>query len=543
MTTSSFQSLRGFRAQPTRGSALITALIFAIVLAITLTSYLKLSTNSLKLAHRTFFADSASNICETGLEEAVWSFNTMGNSADPTVVANAWSGWTLGGSVADVYMAAIGSGYTSAPTVTISGGGGSGATGVATITTIYPPSGSPTSITGVTSVTITNKGSGYTSLPTITLSGGGGTGAVAIARLAGTRTFTFNNLDQNASATVKVWVAGYDGMTNTPLIVAKSTITPFDGAPIVKYIKVIVSKHGALAKGVVAKYGITWNGHPFADSYKSSPTPGVPPFAAYSSGIAQSNTTVASLAGPTISLGQGTVDGNVMTGPGVTLTGGTVTGQKIGNFDTSFNYPTVPTASSVSASVDFAYGTSLPSSLPRAGDTPAADGNYYYFVHGATLEDMTISAPHNVVIVGDRNTSMASGFNVQSTSTTVGKATVYMDGTISLSGNDTVNNTSWAGALQIYTTTTQTISFSGNAQFYGCIFAPNAALVGNGGGNTQEDLCGSFVVNSVSSNGHMSFHYDEGLNNMTSGKPWSLALWKELQTASDRALYASQLTF
>ncbi len=60
-----------------------------------------------------------------------------------------------------------GTGYTSAPTVTISGGSGTGATATATV--------AGGSIVGFT---ITNAGSGYTSTPTITLSGGGGTGAV-----------------------------------------------------------------------------------------------------------------------------------------------------------------------------------------------------------------------------------------------------------------------------------------------------------------------------------------------------------------------------
>lgn len=61
-----------------------------------------------------------------------------------------------------------GSGYTSAPTVSISGGGGSGATATATVA-----SGQ------VTAVTITASGSGYTGEPTISFSGGGGSGAAA----------------------------------------------------------------------------------------------------------------------------------------------------------------------------------------------------------------------------------------------------------------------------------------------------------------------------------------------------------------------------
>jgi hypothetical protein len=78
-------------------------------------------------------------------------------------------------SVASVTVTAGGTGYTSAPTVTFTGGGGSGATGTAVLTA-----------TAVTSVTITNGGQGYTSAPTVTFSGGGGTGATGTAVLGDT---------------------------------------------------------------------------------------------------------------------------------------------------------------------------------------------------------------------------------------------------------------------------------------------------------------------------------------------------------------------
>lgn len=65
-------------------------------------------------------------------------------------------------------VTAGGTGYTSAPTVTISGGGGSGATATATVT-----AGS------VSAITVTHVGSGYTSTPTVSITGGGGNGATA----------------------------------------------------------------------------------------------------------------------------------------------------------------------------------------------------------------------------------------------------------------------------------------------------------------------------------------------------------------------------
>lgn len=76
----------------------------------------------------------------------------------------------LNASVAFVY--AGGSGYTSAPTVAFSGGGGTGAAATAVVTNGR-----------VTSLTITNGGTGYTTAPTIAFTGGGGTGAAATAVL------------------------------------------------------------------------------------------------------------------------------------------------------------------------------------------------------------------------------------------------------------------------------------------------------------------------------------------------------------------------
>lgn len=63
------------------------------------------------------------------------------------------------GAVSSITINSGGSGYTSAPTITISGGGGTGATATATLT------GS-----SVTAITITAGGSGYTSAPTVAFS-------------------------------------------------------------------------------------------------------------------------------------------------------------------------------------------------------------------------------------------------------------------------------------------------------------------------------------------------------------------------------------
>jgi len=73
--------------------------------------------------------------------------------------------------ITGVTVTAGGSGYTSPPTPTFTGGGGTGAAGTAQI----DANGA------LTSVTLTNPGSGYASAPTVGFTGGGGAGAAATA--------------------------------------------------------------------------------------------------------------------------------------------------------------------------------------------------------------------------------------------------------------------------------------------------------------------------------------------------------------------------
>lgn len=105
-------------------------------------------------------------------------------SEDDSIESIRWVvGWSDGkgvlptvgttGSIAAISLTSGGSGYTSAPTVALTGGGGTGAAATAIV------SGGE-----VTGFIITNAGTGYTTAPTVALTGGGGgTGAAASAVL------------------------------------------------------------------------------------------------------------------------------------------------------------------------------------------------------------------------------------------------------------------------------------------------------------------------------------------------------------------------
>ena len=77
--------------------------------------------------------------------------------------------WT-GGPITGFHMLTGGTGYTSAPTVNIIGGNGTGAAAHAVLTAGV-----------VTDIVVDNGGNGFNRAPVITLTGGGGTGATAVA--------------------------------------------------------------------------------------------------------------------------------------------------------------------------------------------------------------------------------------------------------------------------------------------------------------------------------------------------------------------------
>jgi hypothetical protein len=165
---------------------------------------------------------------------ALYHYESVPRKTDPrpaTATATVVNGFVVGATITDG-----GSGYTTIPNVVVSGGGGTGATAIATIDangvvnaikfltsgsgytgipviTIDPPpfppsqaKGTATVINGfVTGVTITDTGHGYEGvLPPITFLGGGGTGATGIA-IVNNGMVTGINLSSSGS-----------GYTNTP---------------------------------------------------------------------------------------------------------------------------------------------------------------------------------------------------------------------------------------------------------------------------------------------------------------------------------------
>ena len=430
------------RLSAERGSALITALLLTTGIAIAIAGYLSLSRTALKLSHRTFFANDAGNLAEIGLEEALYSFNLMGNG---TAVATAWTGWTLSGANAS-------------------------------------------------------------------------------------RTLTPFNRDQNAVGVVKVYVKGYNGTDPVPYVISQATITPFDGsAPIVKVLQIKLKYFPEnIPAALVGINGLTLTGTAFADSFNSNPA-GSPtgPWAAYP-GTGATAITNAMVQTGVITIGTGQVKGTLKLGTGVTAPPpARYTGLLTTNYSATFPLPAYPTVASVSQSYNL---VAVPATLPRGGDLPASDGRYYYFCTG-NIGATTITAGMKVTITGGPATRLNSGLVVPATSSCF----IYLAERISVSGATALSNSSWAGAVRIYTSTANACSIgtTGAAAITACVYAPNAALSLTGTGTGG--MIGSFVAGTITVANGINVHYDAALRASATAGPWDVNSWYEMQSSVDLA--------
>lgn len=473
-----------------RGSVLLVALLLAAIIGISLVSYINLANNSLKQASRSFYANSAMNVAEIGLERAIACFNEL--DSNPSI---AWNGWTTNNAT-------------------------------------YNATSSPT--------TPWAKG-----------------------------TFTPPTLGPDATGAVKVYVHHHQGSTiYNPKIVAKAIVSQTGAPAIEKYIEVTLRKRSLFANGLVAKDDVTWSGTPKAASWNSDPdnnsaTAAIP----YSSTVMTANITVGSLRGD-IGLAGGTVWGYAKTGPTGTISGGSVHGlgtttddatRRTNDFNATFPDVKLPTPNPSTAINTIASNITASKALPGGTDVSCTatinnvTGTYYFYTFAAGTgvklaggDTLTINGNVVLLLNSHTGTECISTTGTASLSVTSGATlNVYTNGNVAIGGNGLINTSDQPKNCFFWGTRTtdgQTFDISGNGQLKAVIYAPHAEVSLNGGG-TSGLMLGSVIAKEISMNGGTEFYYDESLANITTGNPWGIAKWKELQTESERNVYTSQLNF
>ena len=130
-----------------------------------------------------FLNNDGSGFSSAPLVSISTSPNTLSGS-DATAVAFTTSRANVT-SVEKILITNAGFGYTEAPTITFTGGGGTGAAATCSINT---------SSNGVIKYIVSDGGIGFGTAPTVTVSGGGGTGAVGLASIGINDTQGFNEV-------------------------------------------------------------------------------------------------------------------------------------------------------------------------------------------------------------------------------------------------------------------------------------------------------------------------------------------------------------
>jgi hypothetical protein len=106
---------------------------------------------------------------------------------------------------------------------------------------------------------------------------------------------------------------------------------------------------------------------------------------------------------------------------------------------------------------------------------------------------------------------------------------IITEGDVSLAGNGIFNYNLDASHFSLYgTPSCQDIAISGNANFTGVIYAPDADISMNGSGSTNYDVVGALIGKTANLNGHFHFHYDEALSRAKIQSKFNVASWREI---------------
>jgi PilX N-terminal/Putative Ice-binding-like adhesive domain len=136
---------------------------------------------------------------------------------------------------------------------------------------------------------------------------------------------------------------------------------------------------------------------------------------------------------------------------------------------------------------------------------------------------ITISGDVTLYVDGDIHISGKAMIDIP-----VGSSlTIYASGRIHMAGQGIVNGNARPEALIIYgTDDCSDVHFSGQADFYGAIYAPAADLDFSG----QADIFGSIIGDTVDISGQGNIHYDENLKDLGSEtvSDFNVILWKNL---------------
>lgn len=480
-----------------RGSALIVAMIFSIVLAVSIGTYTSLTVNTMKMSNRSYHSGIAMNVAEAGLEEGLWNLNRKraGKTAFNTWDATAW---TIDGNNA------IGT-FTGF----LTGGNETG------------------------TVKVWVKNIDGSSTPKIIAKS-------TISLATGAAIEKWIEITLASRSTKPVGLQGRYGVSfsgNNPKVFAGSSDTDGDRIPDTapanwtQTDKGVVSSMEVTAEVDVINadiYGTASVAGPSTDAIEVGPNGLVGPYGT------TAGTKPGAMAGITIPLYEKSM---ITESDTPTKTWQPVPGSLTINSTEAVGDGT--RSSLADGDFDIYYADSL----NLTNKTLTVTGQVVLVLKaGATTEALKIGGGSGEIVLG----ATIGGTFVP------GRLIIVTDGDISIAGQGVANQTKKADGtivsgfpkyFEIWGTsknaTAQSISVSGNGNLSGVITAPNANVTLVGGGSSGGNIYGAISGRTIKLTGNVQFGYDKSLEDADESSPYKVAAWRELTTTSERATYST----
>jgi hypothetical protein len=297
---------------------------------------------------------------------------------------------------------------------------------------------------------------------------------------------------------------------------------------------------GIFMNALVAKEKITLNGQVIIDSFDSA-DPLHSLNGAYSAALRKDNGNVATNLSTEDAMdlgGQVLIYGTVATGPVGVIKISDPARQIIGKIAyitsggqgiESERYAKDMNVSFPDVTLPFSGGAMAPLENVTVG------GIFYRYAMGTgqfRMPTLSISGSEKVMVAGDatllvdQDVSISESAFIQINAGATFQLYVQK-GSVSISGQGVANlghaaNFSLWGMPHL-----SNVSFSGDNQFIGTIYAPQAKLNLSGDGATGLEFTGAAIVNEVNASGQCKLHYDEALGK-TGGRNITIASWKEI---------------
>jgi len=292
-------------------------------------------------------------------------------------------------------------------------------------------------------------------------------------------------------------------------IITSTGFVPNMTNPLVsRTVKVAVFPHPLFNNAAFGINSVTISGNTILDSFDSS----VAPYSTETAG----DQADAGTNGELVLSENGLVNGDVFLGPSGTVTG-SIPAHVTGDM---YNFGNEVELEPALLPDDFG-------NPPNLGDLSIGGLSVVVIPSGTYVYD-------NISVDGQAVLSLANGTRiyVQENITVGGQARIstnedveiYIGGDANFAGLGIVNTTGIADNLQVYCLTDgSTISYAGNSDFYGAVYAPNSTVYL--GGNAS--YFGAVVGYDLTMTGNGSFHYDESLVSDGPTQGYDIAYWIE----------------